>query len=416
MTRTRAAILAIIATLLALAPAPEAGAQAEPSHILIMDDLSRERVRLTGFSAESIYAQGDDGTRVFDGARTLAIVRIDSEISASGRGRARTVVWLVDGRRLSGTLGPWNPARDALTLVLDRGERVAIGLDLVRAVRTGAVTPEARTIAPVSTLASGTDRTITDDEAVLANGDRIRGFVVSISDDALVMEVAGQRRTIELDLLDALLLASPPRAPQAMTIWTTEGAVLGVSAVSSDPDAGGVSLRWTLADGEGRAIESTMTPWMIRAALLQPGRLVALGTPVRYAPTGDRRWAPAPIIEPADGAPLGAGSVMLLGPTEVAWALPRAADRVAFDASLIDATSVWADCELVVLVRLSRREAPVEIHRSSLRRNSPSVRLALDLPEPQRADRELLIRVEPGANGPVHDDVRIDLPLLRIRR
>jgi len=73
----------------------------------------------------------------------------------------------------------------------------------------------------------------------------------------------------------------------------------------------------------------------------------------------------------------------------------------------------WGTCELVVMVRRPG-EADEELARVELGRASATRTLDFGLPGADSSRRRLVVRVEPGAFGPIQDRVVLRRPLLLI--
>jgi hypothetical protein len=233
------------------------------------------------------------------------------------------------------------------------------------------------------------------DVVLLANGDRLEGFILSLA-GPIVLELAegGATAEIALDRVAAVRLVTPRRPPVGQRVWLTDGSVIDVKQVSVsddrtvrliDPAAAGAStIQSTLSDVAGVLLD---------AASLRP--FAAIG-PVRVEGPPTRYVVPAPEVGEVRAAPLGLAGVTYRGPLKVWYTLPAGSTRFAAEARLPDDALQWGDCELLI------HDGGREAFRARLNLDQPVALINIEL----RTD-ELAIEIAEGANGPVQDHVAL---------
>ncbi|USN98379.1 MAG: hypothetical protein H6810_09380 [Phycisphaeraceae bacterium] len=326
-------------------------------------------------------------------------------------GGTPVVIELVDGERLLGSVGPWEsasvpvptpadetvsvltPGFGASTLPLDRISRVVID-------------PWTRGDAPHAFTPS------VDDELILANGDRLRGFLVEFGEQ--VRFDSGQaEQTIPLDRVAEVRLGNPAETWQGPRVWWTTGDVRAVHATGEAPD-GEVAF----TDGSGTPpVEFIIGA--IEAVWLDGASPIPLaGLPVEhYEPLGGRRWTPPVRTGSEHDAPLGTPHVALPGPMRVEWLLPPDAAKfgaIARMGGTLDDPDAeagrWANA--VLRIGMVNRGEETEILSVKLDRSTPLAPIAVELPDPGVAGRTLVVELLPGLYGPIQDRVLLDRPML----
>ena len=248
-----------------------------------------------------------------------------------------------------------------------------------------------------------------EDVVVLANGDRLRGFVETINGSAVRIDTgvgaAGGGGVVEVEagLVAAVALANPSEALTGTVVWLADGTVVRARSATS---ADGSTVRVEPAGPFGEA--ATVGAELVRGIGFGVERAWALVGLEREAerggelgegwPTGAYvREGPEPgaLVLGLEGSVLGASDVVLGGPGRVVWRLPAGAVRVAATVLMESAEAPWGDCEVTVRVDgtavWSRRVRAGEAH-------------GVDVALPPGA-REVEWIVEPGAHGPVRDRV-----------
>lgn len=264
------------------------------------------------------------------------------------------------------------------------------------------------------------ERAATQDAVTLVNGDRVTGFVerigatVAIDSDIGPVEAPIERVT----LID---LANPPEPGEGLVLWLNDGTVVRAEGLH-DGARPGLAQAVVIDRSIGRDTSESESPVSPTPTALREVAAIAFDraafTPLSSLETesqrslGLRRWFEPAEIGSGDFEPLGAGDVRLPGPMEVRWVLPVGASRLAFDAELPLEARTWGDCDLVVLLAASENAEPEELSRTRLNGRSPVARVNVELADPDRARRRLIVRLEPGDYGPIQDEVVIRTPLL----
>lgn len=271
----------------------------------------------------------------------------------------------------------------------------------------------------------------TSDRVVLTNGDSISGVVEALGVSSLISragagsgtESAGGLMQVEGSQLASVVLSNTPKPATRPMVWLSDATVLAVRSLRfSSENASATIVPQGLGDSEqagspGVKIGSDT----LRALAPVPNRLTALST---LEIVSGEAVAPRLYTEPArvrEGESLAASAlssldILLPGPMVVEWALPAGAQRVAMVAALEDPQSPWGDCTISLSQVSSKAAAGApNTPLASVRLNSerPSARLEGALAGVRAGDR-LRVRVEPGANGPVHDRVVLRRGLLLI--
>lgn len=266
-----------------------------------------------------------------------------------------------------------------------------------------------------------------DDVLRLVNGDSVSGFVESIADTVRIDSSIGpvEAPIGRVSLID---LANPPEPAEGIVIWLSDGSVTRAEqlrdgarpgmahAVVIDrfTAPGSAAAEINPSESEGGAGPESTPLRELAGVAFDRGGYVPLSElePESQRSLGDRRWFERADVGSGDWRPMGAGDVRLPGPMEVRWVLPTGASRLAFDAELPARARLWGDCELVVLLALTDGATPVELSRTALRGDAPEARVNVELAEPERARRRLIVRLEPGGYGTIQDEVLLRRPLI----
>ncbi len=406
--RSACAVLALAAGLSQAAPI---------RRVLIDHTLVPREVTIAAISTDRIeLAHPDGSTEPVPLADVAAILPIGGDASdpmawleEPGRTRVPVIATLVDGQRVLGHLpvagvdlvSP-EPVEDAAFVELPGANAVGVPLDR---------------LAHLLLMRSETEPAPAagDDTALLRNGDLVAGYVLAVQPR---LEMETDAGIVRLALADVahVALANPPERPRTTLVALEHGAVLGVSEMST---ALNQTVRLTLAlgssgvpaDSESSSDRATVQTPLESILSITPASggarpLASLSLPL-YAPTGDRRWSPAPetIGHPSHAF----SSVVFPGPLRATWALPEGTSRFAARATLGDVPGVFADCEVVITADTSG--GPVELHRTRLTASDASRELLVQVPEDSDA---ITLAVLPGENGPVHDRVTFERPIILV--
>jgi hypothetical protein len=234
------------------------------------------------------------------------------------------------------------------------------------------------------------------DVVLLANGDRVEGFVEQIG-DPIELDVDGAPVRIPFDRAVAMRLVNPRRDPQpgAMRVWLRNGTIVDTPGLRYDNADGLLEVRPITA---GDAVVKDVSLSHVAGALFNPAALTALasippsdvsGPPARYV-------TPPPSVDPAPAA-LGLQAIQFSGPVVAHYPLPRGASRFVASARLPRESDEWADCEIII------RDDDREVFRVRLNAATPVVIVNAAL-----RGAELTIEVAEGSHGPIRDWIILD--------
>lgn len=367
----------------------------ENSLVIIDDSGQRTRVAIDGIvallPADSLPdpKQGVGAVSPEGAARAIPIEELRARLAAATDGYLETI----DGERFPGAPTPNAGATDEVAWTHSRFGKLSFDLDhMARVVKPDAV--------PL--------HLVLEDDPVrdvlhLANGDTLKGFIVSLADP---IEIEADGKTIQLppDRVAAAVFSNPRKHLHGIIVWLDDGTIAGVQRVSSDT---GRDVQLTLPTGQDAIYQIEH----LRAIGFDSGRLLALSDlePTSQKPVGKRLLArKIRLVQHPDdlltgsAATLDAFDVELPGPMTVEYKLPKGARRFAATASLADPESPWGDCELAVAVDGAER------FRQRIDRDHPvaAVNVAID------GGRTLTITLDPGRYGPIKDRIILHRPLI----
>lgn len=258
-----------------------------------------------------------------------------------------------------------------------------------------------------------------DDLIRLNSNDTLSGFIESIG-SIVVIDTEDRTRSFPLDQINLIQLTSDPDLIPGIYVYLDSDIRMAVGdLVSSESDFGSGSMLYleqTATDipPEFGPVRIEFEPEQfggidIKHRFLDMVSLASL-TPSSITPTGDRSWTPDPESLTTTLPNSGLGDLDLQAPVEIRYALDQQATRFACDAELI--AGQWSDCTLEIRAITGQSQ---EILIQSIRLNTDNSRskINIDLPE---STSELVIRVEPGANGPIQDRVILRKPRLLIEQ
>lgn len=253
---------------------------------------------------------------------------------------------------------------------------------------------------------------IEEDEIVLANGDRMRGFVLALHQDAIEFQpvVNGSDLPVAhlpLDRLGGVQLANQPKANGGRThrIWLRSGMRLSATALIADTGMGLVTINAPLPGIETELVFTVAAVERIDIASAH-GRLMALSDlPHRVVSGGEvfgRPWLPR----------IAGLSVQLHAPIVLEYDLPTGASRLSADAHLdvpegSGATTgfpEWADFKLDIT-----NAGESFTHHFTLASPDAEVNIPLH-------GGILSITLDEAANGPVMDRLRLDNAVLLVKQ
>jgi hypothetical protein len=278
-------------------------------------------------------------------------------------------VRLTDGQRLSGAPSVMRRDGEMVGWVHTLLGEVTIPLDRIdRMIQARTLAPDE----PGAPLPRAADR----DVVLMANGDRLEGFVAELG-DAVIIESEGRETVVPVSDIDQIALANPRQEPSGAFVWLADGTVMAVRSIEA---AGGAATLVTEPDG---ATESEPD---------RPGHRVPAES-LRSVVFDTRTLRPLSALL---GAELGTGAfgaepVSLRGIEPVRLSLPEGASWLSLSAELPLRARAWGRCEvLIVIDGVTRARLP-------LGAEAPRVPLRLNI----AGGHELELRLQPGPFGPV---------------
>jgi len=377
---------ALILSLLALLiPARDVAAQQQAGgeFVLITRDGRLDDVRLVEVSQESVSVRNAAGElRTFDAEACIGVVNTAVKIEPREQG----MLVLTDGERYPGApSGRRESAVNTLRWRHDWFGVLDVALERIAWARFDAATrrPEAGE----------------GDVVILANGDRVEGFITSLG-DPIEIEVDGQADSIDLDLTRAIRLVNAPEKPEPGTrrVWLTNGTVLDVGSATLGDD-GYLSFSVPLS---GLQTEKDIRLSLVAGVLFDARSLVPLASIEPHDVVGppSRYVVPPPrvIDEPAA---IDLKAIEMRGPLTARYTLPPDAHRFAALVRLADSATEWADCEVIV------RDDDEVVFRAALdeRTRRAPVSVVVD-------GAELTIEIAEGRYGPIQDHVVIEQAMI----
>ncbi len=276
------------------------------------------------------------------------------------------VLLLADGQRVVGRLATAGDA--GVTWQHNRLGDLTAPLDQITEIRIGDADPT-----PLPLTGS--------DVIVLANGDRLTGWVAAVNDTRITLDL-GEDQTIDLPWtrVARLRLTNPVSWSPGTWLELVDGSrVLAGGMHFGAESAGGMIFgeRRELAPTEVRAIE-----------FAEKYRLVPLAElPLTVTGGGQAFGVDLPVEIEGRG-------VFMHGPLVARVELPERTERLAGRIALVQPESPWADLELTV------RDDSRTRTQGHLHAEHPAVDFNF-----APAGRELVFDLAPAANGPVHDRV-----------
>jgi hypothetical protein len=421
MPRSTATLIAMV---LGALPCMPLAAQDGVPRLLIGRDLSEQEVSLVRIESDRIiYRDSLGALRSESPDRYIAVTIVRDDHGQSRTARTRedeeqgrpSILELTDGQRLTGSLVPLAAEAPAEEMV--RWSNPLLGLMEFRLddVRRILLSPAG---IPVGAQASA------GDVIILANGDRLEGFVGGLGAQ-LSLELGEQAREIPLDRIAGILFSNPSVPLRGTVLYLRDGSIIACDLAAGDDGQVAILLR-------GREGEATERPRSESAAVRIPVAEVAaialdaealvpltsLEIVQQAAPNG-RRWVPPLRLLGRESPLLGAADVEFPGPMTVEWRLPAGAAYFAARAELPQTMWNWGDCELIVsLVSGSgTREAATEVFRSRMNAETPSAEIGINLlaaarQAGSRGPVRLRVRLDPGLYGPIQDQIVLRRPLL----
>ncbi len=240
------------------------------------------------------------------------------------------------------------------------------------------------------------------DTVVLANGDRVEGFVTTITDSVTIELDNGDQQTFRRNILRGVALANPTTQPDGPRLWLDDGSVLAFNTIATQPDAN--TQQWTIDSQDFGTF--TLTGPAITGIILDASRITPLAKLDATTPTNPTTTSHSTQRHPDDhtlyGSNLGINDIVLDGPTRISFTLPPNAERFAATIALDSPSPNWADCIVTVLADGQ------QLASGELRQTQP----AFAVNEPVHDAQQLEIIIEEGAFGPVGDRVALRRPIV----
>lgn len=382
----------LVCALATIAPAA-AGLGASDEFLLIGRDHRAQSVRLVGINGQSLVHGDQAGGWVnvpLD--QCVALVAEHTAKAAPHVGLVR----LADGQRFPGEALSGARAADDVLVWNHRGlGRMEIPLERIESVVfvQGAATPR---IAPAGA----------SDVLLLANGDRLEGFVLALG-DPISMEVPGgdgppgsvHTIGIPLDRAAAVSMVTPGQRSTGRRLWLTDGTVVDVMGLMLGDD--GLVRLVGLPFGAEREPDALPLA-AVAAVLFRPQGLTAFAdlTPTQIKGPPMRYVVPSPSALD-DFAPLGLLRVEFRGPLLVRYELPISPVYLSAEARLPIAAKMWGDCVPLI------RDDDNEVFRARLNADQPSTSIGITL-----RGAALTIEITEAAHGPIQDHVVLHRAML----
>ena len=344
----------------------------EPA-VLVHDDLRREKVQFLGYSNGRVQYFGADRKLASLDSSKAARLDFGRPLSSPADGNVR----LIDGQILSGKLVGVSGAGDQLTWETPSLGTVRVPIDHISSMA----------------LTGRDDLTQAGDSdlVLLANGDRLAGFIGAVTPQGLELEREGQNVELAWEAIRGLSLANPSRSRHepAIWLWLIDGTRVRVQ-----------ELVITGSHLSGVALDARFEAPIDRAAKIdfaQRHRLVPLAELPHTVTEGGTAFG-------VEFPPrFGQDRILLHAPITVQFKLPDGVQRFSAEARIEPGSREKADMVLII------SDGQVEIFKQRLNRDQPSVDVQLAV-----GAGVLVLRLDDGVGGPVHDRLEIRDPLVLV--
>jgi len=368
----------------------------EPSHQILLSDLSVREAEVVGLVPGAVRVQTTEDVGDSIGLERVAgLWRRDAH--AFPTVRSPGMLELVDGQRWSGELGAG--AADTIAWTHPILGRREVSLEaMVRWTRNGAG-------------ARSPETGLIDDVVVLANGDRIEGFVVEIGESVTVDagDPGDEPITLPLNAITSITLANERTRLEGPVLWLHDESVVRIDGFGANGGEEAISVRLRGRPGGSATIPlARVLGFTPEAERLLP--LHTLDLVVQTTPEG-RGWSEPATFEPAAGV-LGARALEIPSPMTLRWRLPGGARRFGTEVSLPRGMWLWGDCELEVAA--IRGGARMELARVRLNADTPQHVIAVELPSngDPTSEATLELRLSEGRYGPIQDRIVVSRPMI----
>lgn len=250
--------------------------------------------------------------------------------------------------------------------------------------RKAAADPQGETLAPIAALEPPAPLDPSADQAELANGDRLAGFVEKIDAKNLTLQVNGQSLALGWERVARVTLANPIKPAPGIWVNLEDNSRIRVDDIVMD------GQRLTGKALEGRSVELA-TAMVISIDLTLRQRLVRLGD-LEWSAVTEAGAAYRSVFGVNIPPQLTGDQARLHAPLTLRFELPAGAKRFAAAADLEEGSTDWGDLVLKI------SDGKGELFNQRLNGASPGAKINLAL-----RDRRLLIHLDEGVNGPIRD-------------
>ncbi len=264
------------------------------------------------------------------------------------------------------------------------------------------------------------------DVVILANGDRLTGFVESLGGTVVIAPASTTapdklaKSSLPIGQIAEIELSNPARPLRGIAAWLNDGSLIAVPGIAIDSATRRITLEGpspqpTPKESSSLPGESiSFSTAELRAVVFAAERVL----PLAAIQIAEQRAAPGRrtlyavetrTLGTALGSDLGADDLILPGPMTVEWPLPESAVRIGGWVALEERSWAWGDC----LVTLSVVPGNMIVATGRLNAQSPVIAVNADLGRLGPGAR-LRATVEPGEHGSIQDRVLLRRMLLQI--
>jgi hypothetical protein len=351
------------------------GCLAADDGTLTRRDLSRESIRFLGFNDGRIHYFGADRNLTSIDSHTAVRIELERQPTVEDAD-TQWLLRLVDGQLLRGAMEGVSADGKLRWATRDLGV-VEVSLDDVFAFDLARGEPQ--------TSAQVGD----SDLIVLANGDRLNGFIESINEQGLTLSRDEQEVELPWSSIGSVTLANPVSERSGTWLTLTWGSRIRVEGLHV---AGGQVT--------GKALDRAVTVPLKAVRTFdfaEHHRIVPLGEMAHKVVAGGTVFG---VEHPPAIAP---EAIALHAPVTLRFELPPGATQFAAAASLDREGLDWADLVLIV------SDGRGELFRQRLYGQAPDAAINVQL-----RDRTLTIQLDDGAQGPIRDRLYLTEPQVLI--
>ncbi|HEX7010947.1 MAG TPA: hypothetical protein VF184_13275 [Phycisphaeraceae bacterium] len=369
-------------------------AQAVTPAVLLGPELEPQPITITSLDAGVLsYFDANRQLRQEPVEKLVQVRELGGAAQAEPPSPAGPMLELTDDQRLTGRWVGVSGAGDGVIWEHPLLGSMVVPLERIRYVALTDQPPAELNQRPAEAAA------IEEDRLVLANGDELRGLVLTLAPHGLsILTTAEHPITVPLAQVRWMELANEPAQPVAGAhqVLLRDGSRLLAREVQIAQDR--LRFRSPLSDrAEQVAVDLDQVAGIDFTGAGR--RLIDLLTCPRQISGGEVFGVPMPPRARDD-------ALLLHAPVQVRFTLPPGAQRLTASASLTDQgpdtlASEWADVELLIDAGAGQAQQ----HR--LNRDQSQVQINLPLSGPA-----ITVELKVGANGPVMDRVRLEAAVL----